>query len=204
MGMHERVLDVPATEARDFDHALALGGVGLFALLTALGAQVAIPLPPFGIPMTLQTLAVTLAALALGPRLGMASMALYLALGMLGAPLFAEGSEGLGVLLGQTGGYIVGFIACQPVITRFVRRRDGSVRGFWCIGLGVVAGHAVIFAIGVPWLYVVRNLDAASAIGAWSAIYYGMVVFLPAMVVKSAIAAIIGLWAAPHSASRGW
>lgn len=195
---------LPATNDRATNALLACAGVGLFTFLTALGAQVAFPLPPFGIPQTLQTLAVTLAALGLGAKLGMASMLLYLALGMIGAPLFAEGDEGLAVLLGQTGGYIVGFIACQPVIHAIVRRPDRTVRSMWWIAAAVVAGHVVIFAIGVPWLYFVRGLEAATAITWRDALFHGMVVFLPGMVLKSAIAAIIGRWAAPFASSRGW
>lgn len=194
----------PQTSDRATNAALAIAGVGLFTFLTYLGAQVAIPMPPYGIPQTLQTLAVVLAALGLGAKLGMASMLLYAIIGAAGGKVFADHSGGLAILLGQTGGYIVGFIACQPVIHALVRRRDGTVRSMWWIAGAVIAGHVVIFAIGVPWLYIVRGLDPATTITWSKALYYGMVVYLPNMVLKSAIAAIIGRWAAPFASSRGW
>ncbi|MDX9911533.1 MAG: biotin transporter BioY [Phycisphaerales bacterium] len=179
-------------------------GVVFFAMFVGLGAQVSIPMPPFGIPQTLQTLAVVLAAMCLGPRLGMASMALYAVSGVLGAGLFADGETGLGVLLGQTGGYIVGFALCQPVIVRVIRRRDGSIRGWGAMFLSGVAGHAVIFAIGVPWLYYVRATDPNAAITWGDACWHGCVVFLPNMVLKCTVAMVIGVYASPWAAKKFW
>lgn len=176
-----------------------------FTLLTALSAQVAIPMPPLGVPQTLHTLAVILAALCLGPRLGMASMALYALIGALGVPVFADGNAGLSTILGQTGGYILGFIACQPVVTRIVRRGDGSIRGWGALIAATLAGHAVIFALGVPWLYVVRNTDPGTDPITWQrAIHGGFVVFIPGMLVKSALAVWIGRIAVPWGTRRFW
>ncbi len=170
----------------------------LFTFLVTLGAQVAIPLPPDGVPMTLQTLAVVMAALCLGPRLGVASMALYLVVGIVGAGVFADGSAGLGVLGSQTGGYLLGFIACQPVITTIIRRRDGSVRGWGAMVLAVLAGHMVIFAVGVPWLAAVRGF------GLWRAIEGGFFPFVPGLLLKTAIAVVLGRYAAPRAMRRIW
>ncbi len=177
---------------------LRILGTLLFTLLTSLGALIAIPLPPDGIPMTLQTLAVVMAALCLGPRLGVASMALYLAVGMVGAGVFADGSAGLAVLTSQTGGYLVGFIACQPVITSIIRRRDGSVRGWGALILAVLAGHAVIFALGVPWYAFVHGYTPERAVMG------GLVPFLPGLALKTAIAVLLGRYAAPLAMKRIW
>lgn len=178
-------------------HFWALGVPG-FALLTALGAQVAIPTPPDGVPMTLQTLFVVLAAMCLGPRAGAMSMGLYVLAGMVGVPMFAEGAVGLEVILGQTGGYLVGFIACQPVVGWIVRGRDGTPRGWLAIVLAVLAAHAVVFAIGVPWLAAVRGFTLERAIVG------GMVPFLPGMVAKSITAVLIGLVVMPWCVRRVW
>lgn len=175
-----------------------LAGVLGFTLLTSLGAQVAIPLPPDGIPMTLQTLAVVLAAVGLGPRLGMASMGLYLVVGMVGAGVFADGRTGLGVLMGQTGGYLVGFVLCQPVIARIIRGRDGRIRGWGAFVLAMLAGHAVIFALGVPWLALVRGFALERAIRG------GFVPFVPGLIVKTIAAVVIGRLAAPLASRRIW
>ena len=178
-------------------HLWAMGIPG-FALLTALGANVYVPLPPDGVPMTLQTLFVVLAAICLGPRAGAASMLLYVAAGAVGVPLFAQGEVGLAVILGQTGGYIVGFVLCQPVVGLIVRRPDGLPRGWLALIAGVLAAHAVVFAVGVPWLAIVRGFPLERAIEG------GLVPFLPGMVVKSAIAVLIGLVVAPWCVRRVW
>ena len=126
-----------------------------------------------------------------------------LIVGALGVPLFSEGESGLVTILGQTGGYLIGFAACQPVIGWIVRRRDGSVRGWGAMMVAVLAGHGVIFLIGVPWLYAVRRLDG-DALTVGQAIQGGFVVFIPAMLLKSGIAVIIGRWAAPMAAKKIW
>lgn len=175
-----------------------VAGVTLFTLLTGFGAHLAIPLPPDGVPMTLQTLAVILAAMCLGPKLGIASMLGYLVVGFLGAGWFAGGNAGLEVLFGQTGGYLVGFVLCQPIVFRIIRRRDGSVRGWGAIALASLAGHAVIFAVGVPWLAVVRGFSLARAIEG------GFVPFIPGLIVKTVLAVLIARWAIPRAARRLW
>lgn len=169
-----------------------------FALLTSLAAQVHIPLPPDGVPMTLQTLAVLCAALCLGPRVGALSMLLYLTIGVLGGAVFAQGAKGFGVLLGQTGGYLVGFVLCQPIVGMIARRRDGSVRGWLAMMAAVLAGNAVVFALGVPWLAIVNNFSLSRAIEG------GLLPFVPGLVVKSIAAVAIGRLAAPLAARRPW
>lgn len=201
---HAETLPDTAAEAQHVRTLLRITGVGLFPLFVALGAQVAIPLPPLGVPMTLQTLAVILAALCLGPKLGVSAMVLYAVMGIIGVPMFAEGEVGWQVILGQTGGYLVGFAACVPVITSIIKRRDGTIRGWGAMIAGVVAGHTVVFVIGVPWLWFVRKTDPQAAISFADAVYYGCVVFLPGMAVKSAIAVWIGRIAAPWASRNIW
>jgi len=186
-------------------------GVVVFPLLMALSCQtqiwpwLAVPMKPLGVPMTLQTLWVLLAALSIGPRFGMISMAAYLVVGAIGVPVFSEGSSGLLTIFGQTGGYLVGFIACQPVIAKIVRRPDGGVRGWGAMIAAVLAGHGVIFLIGVPWLFVVRAVDpGTAAITVGQAVHGGFVVFIPAMLLKSGMAVLIGRWAAPWASGNIW
>ena len=173
-------------------------GVPLFVLLTALGANITVPMKPFGIPMTLQTLSVVLAALCLGPRAGALSMLVYIGMGALGAKVFADGEAGLAVMLGHTGGYIVGFVACQPIVGMIVKGKDGLPRGWLALILAVFAAHVVVFAIGVPWLAIVRGISLQAAFEG------GVIPFLPGLVVKSAIAVLIGLVVAPWCVRRVW
>ena len=96
---------------------LRIAGVLGFAGLTALAAQVSVALQPYGIPITMQTLPVMLCALTLGGRLGMVSMLVYVLLGLVGLPIFAHGAGGLSHVWGASGGYLLGFVVAQPIIS---------------------------------------------------------------------------------------
>ena len=102
--------------------ARAALGVLVFALLTALGAHIAIPLVG-GVPVTMQTLFVTLAGAVLGARLGAASQLLYLAIGAAGAPVFAAGG-GLAYLAGPTGGYLLSYPIAAAVTGLLIGNRS--------------------------------------------------------------------------------
>lgn len=187
--------------------ALRAAMIGLFALLTGIAAQIQFPMPPLSVPQTLQTLVVILAALHLGPRWGALSMLIYVAVGAIGAPIFSKGGAGLAVILGQNGGYIIGFILSQPLIARCVRKPDRTARGWGGIVLASLAGHAVVFALGVPWLYAVRKLGTDPTLDpiTWSgAIYGGFVVFFPATLIKTIIAVLIARASLPWAMKKVW
>jgi len=93
-----------------------------FALLTALGAQVRIPIQP--VPITLQTFFVLLGGLMLGPNLGALAQVLYVSLGAAGAPVFAGEGVGRAYLLGPTGGYLLGFAASAWLVGQLIRVLD--------------------------------------------------------------------------------
>ncbi|MDV0445195.1 Biotin transporter BioY [Methanimicrococcus sp. At1] len=82
----------------------------LFAALIAVGAYIKIPITPLGVPITLQTFFVLLAAVTLGRNWGTVSVIVYLLVGFIGFPVFAGGNSGLGILFGPTGGYLYSFI----------------------------------------------------------------------------------------------
>ncbi len=197
------------TRARSSSDTAAMRAamIGLFALLAGISAQIQFPMPPLGVPQTLQTLVVILAALHLGPRWGVVSMLIYVLVGAIGAPIFSRGGAGMAVILGQSGGYILGFILSQPIIAHCVRKPDGSPRGWGAIVLASLAGHAVVFAIGVPWLYVVRTLGADPTLEAltWKdAIYGGFIVFIPATFIKTIIAVLIARASLPWAMRKIW
>lgn len=181
------------------------GGVVGFALLTALAAQVTIPLPHTPVPVTLQTLAVTLAPLALGAGGGLAAMALYVALGLIGLPFFADASGGWQVVHGATFGYLLGFIVCQPVMAWAVggptgRRSASMPRVF----LSMAVGHVVIFGLGLAWLWGALTASSGAEVPLSRVLSLGLWPFLPASVLKVALAMLIAgdlmLW----SRRRGW
>src|ERR671925_1026047 len=94
------------------DALLVLGGAGFVAL----AAQVSIDLPFTPVPITGQTFAVLLVGAGLGALLGLASLGLYLFVGALGAPVYADGTHGWDVITGPTGGYLVGFVLAGGLI----------------------------------------------------------------------------------------
>src|SRR5262249_26800149 len=97
---------LPAAGARRI--AAGLGLAVAFARLTALGANLVIPIDP--VPITMQTLFVLLAGASIGAGWGVLSQWIYVALGVLGLPIFATGLSGAGVLAGPSGGYLISFL----------------------------------------------------------------------------------------------
>lgn len=127
--------------------------VVLGALLVALLAQVKIALPFTPVPLTGQTFAVLLVGATLGSRRGAASMALYIALGALGLPVFAGGESGLAYLSGATLGYLVGFVMAAYVIGLLAER--GLERSVRTSILPFLVGTIIIYVCGIAWLTVV-------------------------------------------------
>jgi biotin transport system substrate-specific component len=154
-----------------------LAYAGLFAALTAVGALVSIPFVG-PVPFTLQVLFVLLAGMLLGPRLGMLSMLAYLGLGLV-APVYAQGTGGLGALFGPAGGYLWGFVVAAGVTGAIARRRP-TFMGFLVAGL---AGLVPIYVLGATWL----GWQVGGAAG--HVIWIGVLQFVPGDLVKVAVAA---------------
>jgi biotin transport system substrate-specific component len=167
--------------------------VALMAAVTAVAAQIAIPLPFSPVPFTLQVLAVILSGLLLGPRYGALAQAIYVLVGAVGVPVFAEFSGGLGRLLGPTGGYLASYpIAAAatglaaPAVAGVSRRRALAFGFLWgCAGL------TVIYALGVTWLSVVTDLPPTAALA------QGVLPFIVFDLVKVALATLVAVAAAP-------
>lgn len=133
-----------------------------FALLTALAAQITFPLPWTPVPVTGQTFAVLVTGAALGWRRGAAAQLLYVALGAVGLPFYADGASGWEVATGATGGYLVGFILSAAIVGALAeRRQDRSVLTSVPAMLG---GTALIYLTGVSWLAHSLGVDATTAL----------------------------------------
>ncbi|MEJ2482385.1 MAG: biotin transporter BioY [Gemmatimonadota bacterium] len=130
------------------------------AVLTALAARVAVPLPGIPVPFTLQPVAVLLSGILLGAAGGMSSQLLYLAVGALGLPVFAAGG-GAAYLLGPTGGYLLAFPLAAFVAGRIASSMPGAVGVVSGAFLGLVAIHLG----GLSWLAAVSGREAAMAVG---------------------------------------
>ena len=154
-----------------------------FALLTALMAQIEIPLWFTPVPITGQTFAVLLAGAALGSTLGGASQLLYVALGAVGLPFYAGGDGGWEVVTGATGGYLAGFVVAAYLVGRLAERRQD--RTVLTAIPAFLAGSAVIYLFGVVWL--ARELGVSTT----EALELGMTPFVVGDLVKIVLAGVI-------------
>lgn len=152
------------------------------AAIIAVLAQIVIPLPL--IPITGQTLAIGLVVTILGLKFGTLSVVLYVCLGAIGLPVFQMFTGGVGILLGPTGGFIIGFIPTAIVMGLYLQKT------------GVTYGHAIVanligmfvtLLFGALWLKFSNDLS-------WSAaLISGVVPFILVGVIKAVIAAWLGV-----------
>jgi len=150
-------------------------------LIVSVCAQIYIPIKP--VPFTGQTFAVLVVGGALGFRRGVMSLGLYLLLGAVGLPIFAQAKSHIDVVLGPSGGYLVGFVLASAVIGRLAelgwdRNIAGSVAA-------MLIGNVLIYAVGLPWLGVVGGFSLQDTIA------YGLTPFLAWDAAKLAVAAAI-------------
>jgi biotin transport system substrate-specific component len=156
----------------------------LFAALTAVIAQVSFFLPGVpNVPVTLQVLAVCLAGGLLGPAWGAIAMGLYVLLGAVGLPVYANGASGLHVLVGPTGGYLLSYPAAAFAIGLLARpqRAPGLLR----TGLAMVAGLAMIYLGGGGWAVLVGGKGLAVVLSGW------VLPFIPFDLGKVVLAAVL-------------
>ncbi len=192
--MYPTLLDVMTTRADARYRAAEQAGAVLFVtVLTAIAAQVSVPLPFTPVPLTFQPMVVLLGAAALGSRLGMTSQVLYLALGIAGLQVFAASPllpQGAARMFGPTGGFLMAFpfaafAACWLAERGFDRRYLTAV-------LAMACGLAVVFACGVTWL----TIASQPARSLSSAVAAGVTPFIVPDLLKLLVAAAVmpGLW----------
>src|SRR5512143_1497356 len=154
----------------------------LGALFVAVLAQIEIPLPFTPVPITGQTFGVLLVGAALGSKRGAACLTTYLVMGLVGLPFFAGGAHGLSIVLGATGGYLIGFIAAAYVVGLLAER--GLERSIGTSILPFLVGTVIIYVCGVAWLAVV--------LGSFSkAIAAGLLPFLIGDAIKLIAASVV-------------
>lgn len=155
--------------------------ISLFTALIAVLAQISIPLPG-GVPLTLQTLAVPLAGIVLGPKRGTFSALLYLLLGAIGLPVFANFTGGLGIILGVTGGFIISF----PIMALFAGYASTKSMKSPTLWMWLILGALVNYAIGTVWCMFVAGLDLVGALAAC------VLPFIPTAILKIVLTGIFG------------
>lgn len=161
------------------------------ALIAALGLVPPITVGIIPVPITLQTLGVMLAGALLGPVRGMLAVVVLEVLVLAGLPLLAGGRGGFGVLLGPTGGYLIGWIPAAFVIGFLVKywalRQTGRATRFAAVLLSVVVGGiGVIYAFGIPWTSVVTGIPLSTSA-------LGSLVFVPGDLLKAVVATLAAI-----------
>ncbi|WP_435748609.1 biotin transporter BioY [Microbacterium sp. PMB16] len=158
-----------------------LGRVAVFAALIIVLGTVVVPLPG-GVPITAQTLGVMLAGLVLGPRVAPWAIVLVLALAAIGLPVLAGGRGGLGVFVGPTVGYMLGWIAGVIVIGLIMR--TGRVTWWRAAVASLIGGVLVVYAFGIP----VQALVTGVPLGLTA---LSSTAFLPGDLIKVAVATLV-------------
>ncbi|MCG8515538.1 MAG: biotin transporter BioY [Halanaerobiales bacterium] len=152
--------------------------VAIFTSLTAIGGFIRIPLP--FVPITLQTFFVLMAGIILGKKSGALSQLLYVALGLIGIPIFAGGG-GIASIFHPSFGYLLGFIVAAFTVGLLLEKKQVDFRNTLLVS---VVGMAVVYLFGVPYLYFVLNQVTGMEISLFTAIKTGMLVFLPGDLLK--------------------
>ena len=179
-----RAVFIPRTTALT-NTALLLGGTVFMSLM----AQIAIPVPGSPVPITGQTLGVLLIGTAYGASLGLATIAIYVALGLIGAPILAQGAHGFARLSGPTGGYLIGMMIAAYVVGLLAERR-WDVRLQTSFGQ-MILGEILVFAPGLIWLKIYTG-----ATWTWT-IVAGFTPFIVGEIIKIGLAgvALPSVWA---------
>lgn len=169
--------------------------VALMAAVTAVAAQITVPIEP--VPFTFQVLAVILSGLLLGPRYGALAQAIYVLVGAVGVPVFAGFKGGLGIVFGDTGGYLLAYPFAAAVAGLAARSvaNDPRRQAFLTSLLYGCAALVVIYALGATWLSVIAGLSPAAALAT------GVLPFVVFDLVKVVVAALVAVAAAPAIAA---
>lgn len=146
---------------------MALWGV----VLLSLTAQISLPLQP--VPITLQTFGVLLIGLTFERKAAIHSITSYLAIGAMGAPVFAHFTGGIPCLLGPTAGYLFGFLFA--VVAMSALKPHLNSRNLWQLALSALMGTAIILTSGVAWLAALVGVEQAMTLGLMPFILPGLI-----------------------------
>ncbi len=156
----------------------------LFAVLTAVGAFLRIPLGVSSI--TLQFLFTAMAGVLLGPGCGALSQGVYVALGLIGLPIFTTGG-GFSYVLQPTFGFLLGLIPAAAIIGAISGKSTSPLR----IALACAAGLAALYAVGVPYMALILNGYMGKNMSLSALLWAGMIPFLPGDAIKIAVTALL-------------
>ncbi|NCB92451.1 MAG: biotin transporter BioY [Clostridia bacterium] len=158
--------------------------IAVLAVIIAICSWISIPTT---VPFTLQTFAVFLSVGILGGKRGTFTVLIYILLGAVGVPVFAGFSGGMGILLGQTGGYIVGFLGSALVmwgLEKVIGRKT------WALAVQMAAGLIVCYAVGTAWFMVVYA-RTTGVVGLGTVLGWCVIPFIIPDVIKIVLALVL-------------
>lgn len=156
--------------------------IALFTAVIVIMAQISIPMP-MGVPMTMQTFAITLAAVVLGAKLSTYSTLIYLLLGAVGVPVLAGFSGGLDKFVGPTGGFLISFPLMAFIIGFGVEHRK-AFKGAYVTAL--IIGTVANYVVGVVMFCILTKSSVMTGITAC------VVPFIPTAIIKAILASVLG------------
>ncbi len=156
--------------------------IAMFAAVISVMAQIAIPMP-LGVPMTMQTFAISLAAIVLGAKKGGIATLLYVLMGAVGLPVFSEFSSGFAALLGPTGGFLLSF----PLMAFVIGLGVSYYKNKFTLALFVVLGTVLNYALGVAMFCLTTQSSIAVGLAAC------VIPFIPTAIIKAVFAVLIGI-----------
>ncbi len=172
-----------------------LAVIAMFVALISVGAFIKFPIGI--VPVSMQMAVCIFCALTLGPWESLAAVAIYIAMGLLGIPVFTAGG-GFAYVLQPTFGYLLGYLIALPVCGIIARgvRSDAPIR-LWRLLLGAFAATAIVYAFGVMYMYLILNFYVGSGIAIGKAWLTGCAVFLPTDIAWCVIGSLVARRVAP-------
>lgn len=169
---------------------------GLFCTLICVGAFIKIPIP--NLPITLQVFFVLLAGLVLEPKTAFLATFAYMALGLIGLPIFTGGG-GLGYVFIPSFGYILSFVIAAPLMSLILKKAGKSP--LWLLALVGIFGIVVVYLIGIPYFALITNVYKGGDKTALWFIEALLIPFIPKEVISTAAAILISYKLRPLIAS---
>lgn len=176
-GKGEKIMTTIAAKSKTYDMVY----IAVFVVLMAICSWISIPA---GVPFTLQTFAVFLAVGVLGGKRGSLAVVVYILLGIAGIPVFAGFTGGIGILIGSTGGYIIGFIFTALVMWAMETLLGKKT---WVLAVSMVIGLAACYIFGTLWFMAVYIRDAGS-VGIGAVLGWCVIPFIIPDLIKIALA----------------
>ncbi len=155
----------------------------IMAAVISVLSPIAVPLAG-EVPISMATLAVMLAGALLGRKLGSLSVLIYILLGMIGLPVFANYAAGAGIVFGMTGGYIIGYIPLA-YMTGLFRERNGKQNVYSSVACGALTGTVILYVLGTAWFMYYTQMPLGGALAAC------VFPFIPGDLIKTAVVCLL-------------